>query len=36
MKRYLLTSQAAKILGVKIYQLTYAHSIGVREPEMCL
>jgi DNA-binding transcriptional MerR regulator len=33
MKRYFSTSQAAKLLGVKIYQLTYAHSIGVKEPE---
>jgi len=33
MKKYFSTSQAAKLLGVKPYRLTYAHSIGVKEPE---
>ncbi len=33
MNKYLSTGQAARLLGVKPYRLSYAHSIGVREPE---
>jgi len=33
MKKYVSAGQAAKLLSVKVYRLSYAHSIGVKEPE---
>jgi DNA-binding transcriptional MerR regulator len=33
MKKYVSAGEAAKLLNVKVYRLSYAHSIGVQEPE---